>query len=279
MKIMGNIVGLPSPRSDWNQTDETKADYIKNKPLKEIASIKSLHYYGDRDIVPNVEVTLRTVFDDEGWMIGDVVDIVQLDNYYSYTDTVILPERCRNYFIFEKGKFLKSDGKDADGSKVTKVIIPRLDNDEDPDMCFVDKDTFSSFFPNLETVIVCDNVTKGYVDEKISEVKPTIIKEETDVDVASIIMEDNHVYHTQMVLNKLNVAFPEGLEIGYTSVLYLLTPFEIPNDYTSFPDDVIFKGDSVEDENFVPEANMRYTIVFDYDRIGIIGYVSGVILF
>ena len=29
---MGNIVGLPSPRSDWNQTDETKADYIKNKP-------------------------------------------------------------------------------------------------------------------------------------------------------------------------------------------------------------------------------------------------------
>lgn len=31
-KIMGNIVGLPSPRSDWNQTDETKADFIKNKP-------------------------------------------------------------------------------------------------------------------------------------------------------------------------------------------------------------------------------------------------------
>ena len=33
-KIMGNIVGLPSPRSDWNQTNETKADYIKNKPTK-----------------------------------------------------------------------------------------------------------------------------------------------------------------------------------------------------------------------------------------------------
>lgn len=31
-KIMGNVVGLPSPRSDWNQTDEKKADYIKNKP-------------------------------------------------------------------------------------------------------------------------------------------------------------------------------------------------------------------------------------------------------
>lgn len=31
-KIIGNIVGLPSPRSDWNQTDERKADFIKNKP-------------------------------------------------------------------------------------------------------------------------------------------------------------------------------------------------------------------------------------------------------
>lgn len=169
-KIMGNIVGLPSPRSDWNQTDATKADYIKNKPLKEIASIESLHYYGDRDIVPNVEVTLRSVFDEEGWLIGDVVDIVQLDNYSSYTDTVILPERCRSLFVFEKGKFLKRDGKDADGSKVTKVIVPRLDNDEDPDMSFVVKDTFSSFFPNLETVIVCDGATKEYVDEKIGDI-------------------------------------------------------------------------------------------------------------
>ena len=26
------IVGLDIPQSDWNQTDETKLDYIKNKP-------------------------------------------------------------------------------------------------------------------------------------------------------------------------------------------------------------------------------------------------------
>lgn len=150
----------------------TEAEIVEIlKPIrKEIASIESLHYYGDRDIVPNVEVTLRTVFDDEGWMIGDVVDIVQLDNYSIHTDTVILPGRCGGYFLFGKGKFLKRDGKDADGSKVTKVIVPRLDNDEDPDMSFVDKDTFSSFFPNLETVIVCDGATKGYVDEKIGDI-------------------------------------------------------------------------------------------------------------
>ena len=31
-KIVGNAVGIPNPQSDWNQTLQTKADYIKNKP-------------------------------------------------------------------------------------------------------------------------------------------------------------------------------------------------------------------------------------------------------
>ena len=30
--IVGNTTATPYPRPDWNQTDETKADYIKNKP-------------------------------------------------------------------------------------------------------------------------------------------------------------------------------------------------------------------------------------------------------
>lgn len=31
-KIIGNTMMTPIPRSDWNQTDATKVDYIKNKP-------------------------------------------------------------------------------------------------------------------------------------------------------------------------------------------------------------------------------------------------------
>lgn len=31
-KIIGNTTATPNLRSDWNQTDETKVDYIKNKP-------------------------------------------------------------------------------------------------------------------------------------------------------------------------------------------------------------------------------------------------------
>ena len=31
-KIIGNTVGIPNPQTDWDQTDTTKADYLKNKP-------------------------------------------------------------------------------------------------------------------------------------------------------------------------------------------------------------------------------------------------------
>jgi hypothetical protein len=32
-KIIGNTTATPNPRPDWNQTDDKKADYIKNKPV------------------------------------------------------------------------------------------------------------------------------------------------------------------------------------------------------------------------------------------------------
>ena len=32
-EIIGNTTATPSPRPDWKQTDSTKGDYIKNKPV------------------------------------------------------------------------------------------------------------------------------------------------------------------------------------------------------------------------------------------------------
>lgn len=52
-KIIGNIVGVPNPKSDWNQTDSTKADYIKNAPKETIEKMKRIAHYGDADITPS----------------------------------------------------------------------------------------------------------------------------------------------------------------------------------------------------------------------------------
>lgn len=58
-KIIGNTTATPNPQPDWNQTDENKADYIKNKPTileEEVINIKQL---------PGV-----TLVSDKYWKIG-----------------------------------------------------------------------------------------------------------------------------------------------------------------------------------------------------------------
>jgi hypothetical protein len=120
------------------------------------------------------------------------------------------------------------------------------------------------------------DVTKEYVDEKVGEIKPTINNIYSDM--VSETLLDNTINHLGIVFLSVSVSFPEELDVGYTSALYFSTPAEIPSDYSNFPEEVTFGGDSTEDGRFIPEASTRYTIVFDYDGENINGYVRGVSL-
>ena len=51
-KIVGNVVGIPNPQSDFNQNDPAKADYIKNKPT-------TLSGYGITDAYTKDEVDAK----------------------------------------------------------------------------------------------------------------------------------------------------------------------------------------------------------------------------
>ena len=44
MSIMGAAVGLPAPGADWAQTDESRADYIRNKP--DVEAVRTLAQEG-----------------------------------------------------------------------------------------------------------------------------------------------------------------------------------------------------------------------------------------
>lgn len=44
-KIIGNTTATPTPVADWDQTDNKKADYIKNKPT--IPSIQIIAWEDD----------------------------------------------------------------------------------------------------------------------------------------------------------------------------------------------------------------------------------------
>ena len=74
--IMGNVLGMPSPRSDWNETNPMKGSFIRNKPIgiKEIAEseIDNLYF--------------------------NYPDFVQ-DGIYLVTDDSIDPNDGRNQYI------------------------------------------------------------------------------------------------------------------------------------------------------------------------------------
>lgn len=52
-KIIGDTTATPNPRPDWAQTDETKADFIKNKPI-----IPEEVYVGDGDMPEGAVIQL-----------------------------------------------------------------------------------------------------------------------------------------------------------------------------------------------------------------------------
>lgn len=67
-KIIGNTTATPNPRPDWNQTDETKADYIKNKPTvltEEVYSKKEID-----NMMGDIETALDNIIAIQNTLIG-----------------------------------------------------------------------------------------------------------------------------------------------------------------------------------------------------------------
>ena len=59
-KIIGNTTATPNPRPDWDQTDTTKADYIKNKPVilteDDVEWVRPITY---EDAIKNVDKWIK----------------------------------------------------------------------------------------------------------------------------------------------------------------------------------------------------------------------------
>ena len=57
-KIIGNTTTTPVPRSDWEQTDKKKADYIRNKPT--LGTISEKDAIGKDDLTQEVQSSIDT---------------------------------------------------------------------------------------------------------------------------------------------------------------------------------------------------------------------------
>ena len=112
---------------------------------------------------------------------------------------------------------------------------------------------------------------KKDTEERIEELETTIT-EHHDTETCIQVIHNNTIH---VISTKVGITFG-NTEIGFTAAMHFSTPSAIPTDYSDFPDEVVFKGDSVTDDKIVPEANTRYSIVFYCDGVKLYGYVSGV---
>ena len=113
------------------------------------------------------------------------------------------------------------------------------------------------------------------IEKKLEAITPTI---NTKQDV-SFTLEHNCEYRR-----------PETELFGSTVWLQLMLPINIPDDYISslvfnsgaaartisYPERIVFTGDDVVDNVFVPKANTTYNVMFWYDGINVNAVSRGV---
>ena len=151
MKIKGNTIGTTMPRSDWNQTNPNRADYIKNKPIVE--GLKAIdngngivtlvypngggeaHGGGGSAVSPTVEVTeidgghKVTVTDVNGSQSFDVMDGKDggLPYYRTIREVFENADTLKTADIYELyrglGAVENTLGYDADGTPINEYVF------------------------------------------------------------------------------------------------------------------------------------------------------------
>lgn len=174
----------------------------------------------------------------------------------------------------------------ANGKRIESRVdgIFLVMEDEERDVCLLNADgDIEAFY--AETAGEAYTSFMASVDESERPLKGTFVDEldvgGSDSDVAEVELGDGYVVSLGLVDRPIDVLLPPKQHyqyVGFESAMYFSTPSAIPegSNYTQFPDAIYFKGDSTDNGAFVPEPNMRYTIVFDFDGYMLNGYVSGV---
>lgn len=240
-KIIGNVVGLPSPRSDWNQTDEKKADFIKNKP--------DIVRFVKRDF-PDLSDTSNVSFANNllGEGYGTTVYYGEKSGWNNYMLTVIKTgEDTARYIQYG---FLNSDGS-VNNSDVCSleyrygVYTSYEDPETEETIRYIDWSPWAEFLTE-ETA------------KKILYPKP--------VSTVHNPLRKNTSYNFGEVSN-LNIKFPGSYASNDGDVIYLT--FTSGSDATTLS----IETTNTSDIDLVPEPNTGYEIYAKYNGdIWILGY-------
>lgn len=283
--------GEQGPQGSKGDTPQKGVDYFTPEDIESLNipcdEVKSLQYYDDASIVPSDSSLFIFITDDSTMTAeissldpinGDVVvpyEYIKGDKVYKVTSVA--------YIILsaDAGITIPSSVTNVRGnafdSKLVWVSLPNTIKGCSSPFESCEKLSNIYFRGTLEE---WNQFTTSKVNARIHyKWTEGVLLYEPDItpDMVMVTLTDGFMARYDMPLDHISVSFPP-MKIGYTSMLYFSTPSKQLTDYSTFPEETIFKGDSTEDGKFIPESNTRYTMVFDYDGVNIIGYVSGVSL-
>lgn len=128
-KIIGNTTATPNPRPDWNQTDEKKADYIKNKPDD---APKDGKVYGRKDgtwvITGSININLenndtkRVSFKEEN---EQLLAVVKGESALSL-DTVAYEDKTYRDIFVTANMFTIGDFENGFGNTASSKVTPEI---------------------------------------------------------------------------------------------------------------------------------------------------------
>lgn len=94
-KIIGNIVGVPNPKSDWAQNDETKANFVKNRT-----------HYSESVLLCQYTATYSGDYWDGEEELNNTFDLPNKWEYYDNIKIIVNGEQVDYYFVGEyEGNF------------------------------------------------------------------------------------------------------------------------------------------------------------------------------
>lgn len=198
--------------------------------------------------------------------LKDILVIRSIEEYESYFGD---EERFTNLMeSMQDGEYILMfilDCDLGDGERITAIstIVKENDNLE--------------FYDGFTTEVIDEKIYTALlpIEKELETMKPTI---NTKRDV-SFTLEHNCEYRR-----------PETELFGSMVWLQLMLPINIPDDYISslvfnsgaaartisYPHEIIFTGDDVIDNVFVPAANTTYNVMFWYDGINVNAVSRGV---
>ena len=160
-EIIGNTTATPNPRPDWNQADEMKADYIKNKPTKLSEFKNDIGISGDgSSIVVDSELSTESENPVQNKVITDKINEVEetADAAETKADEALSTARDAHYMTTELSVLVYDNN-----AKLTTIegeMPNKQDKLEAGDNITIEGNVISAIIPEAEDIDLSEYVKK-----------------------------------------------------------------------------------------------------------------------